>query len=109
MKIYKQFHGEILISEIGKELRRIVNIEKKPFKIMTGYGSESGKSNSKQAALTSLIKMKKAGIIRGYFPGGIKDQVLDSSSPYYEFKLDFGNSVKNDSDYGNEGIIFIFV
>lgn len=33
MKKYTEFHGDIQISEIGKELRRIVSIEKKSFKI----------------------------------------------------------------------------
>lgn len=109
MKTYRQFHGEILISEIGKELRDIVKREKSAFKILTGYGSSSGKSNSKHAALKSLRNMKKQGLIKGYCPGEVKNQLLSDNSPFYETKSLYESVLKNDSDFGNDGIIFVFV
>ena len=62
MKTYDIFHGYTLISEIGKELRKIIINEKSSFKILTGYGSKTGFSKSKQAALRSLAKIKKEGL-----------------------------------------------
>ncbi|MCK9493771.1 MAG: hypothetical protein M0Q00_05335 [Acholeplasmataceae bacterium] len=108
MKTYDIFHGYTLISEIGKELRKIIINEKSSFKILTGYGSKTGFSKSKQAALRSLAKIKKEGLIKGYFPGEVKDQLLSESSPYYDSKIQFEASVRKDKDYGNDGIIFIF-
>lgn len=109
MKTYKQFHGDIQITEIGKELRRIATIEKSNFKILTGYGSTTGASQSKHAALRSLSKMKKQGIIKGYLPGEVKHLLLPDSSPYYHTKLDYESILKSDSDFRNEGIIFVFI
>ncbi len=109
MKTYEAFHGNILISEIGKELRKIVKTEKTAFKILTGYGASSGSSQSKGAALRSLSKMKKEGIIQGYAPGEIKNQLLLDTSPYYDTKTRYESVLKGDSDFGNDGIIFIFV
>ena len=109
MKTYKQFHGEILISDIGKELRTIAKREKSDFKIMTGYGSLSGTSQSKIAAIKSLSKMKKEGLIKDFFPGEVKSQVLLPTSQYYEVKLTYEKQIKSDSDYGNDGIIFVFL
>ena len=109
MKTYKEFHGEVPITEIGKRLREIVRTEKKSFKILTGYGSTTIYSKSKQAAITSLIKMKKEGLIKAFFPGDVKYKTLYQNDNYYDDKVNYGNLVKNDLDYGNEGIIFIFV
>jgi len=108
MKIYREFHGNIEVKNVGKRLREICKTEKM-FKIMTGYGSVSGSSKCKNAALKSLSKMKIEGVVKGYFPGEIKNMLLDSNSIYYEDKLIFNNIVKNDPDYGNDGIIFVFV
>ena len=109
MKTYSQFHGEFLISEIGKELRKIVKIEKVSFKILTGYGSTSGSSRSKIAVLKSLGKMKKEGLIKAYLPGEIKDQILLDNSPYYNDKLKYESILRSDKDFGNDGIIFVFI
>lgn len=108
MKTYTEFHGEIDVKNIGKRLRDICKKEKM-FKIMTGYGSSSGISLSKNSAIKSLLKMKKEGIVKGFFPGEVKNMLLDEKSIYYEDKLNFSIFVKNDKDYGNDGIIFIFV
>lgn len=109
MRTYKQFHGDILISEIGKELREIVKSEKSAFKILTGYGSSSGVSNSKHAALKSLKSMKKQGLIKGYCPGEVKNQLLTQTSPFLETKSLYESVLKSDPDFGNDGIIFIFI
>lgn len=105
---YEQFHGDIQITEIGRELRKLVKVEKSSFKILTGYGSSTGSSKSKYAALKSLSKMKSEGLIKGYIPGEVKYQLLNSTSLYYEEKMTYGELLKNDSDYGNDGVIFIF-
>lgn len=109
MKVYPIFHGELLPSEVGKKLREIVKTEKSSFKIMTGYGSTTGISKSKQIALTTLKNLQKEGLIAGYFPGEVKNQVLNSTSQYYLSKLKYESSIKRDSDYGNDGIIYIFI
>ena len=109
MRTYKQFHGDVFISEIGKELRKIVKIEKKAFKILTGYGSGGGKSKSKQAALKSLRNMKKQELIKGYCPGEVKHQLLDQKSPFLETKNLYESVLKSDPDFGNDGIIFVFI
>lgn len=108
IKVYKEFHGDILPSEIGRKLRDIVK-QNKNFKIMTGYGSTTGVSESKKRALTSLRKMKKEGLITDYFPGDIKDQILSPNSSFYETKLKYESQVRKDRDYGNPGIIFIYI
>ncbi len=109
MKTYKQFHGDIEISEIGRELRKIAKQEKESFKILTGYGSTSGVSQSRISAIKSLRKMKKEGLISAFFPGEVRHQLLESTSPYYDAKIKYGEKVKQDIDFGNEGIIFIFI
>ena len=109
IKTYKQFHGNILISNIGSELRLIVKKENSNFKVLTGYGSTSGFSNSKTAVLKSLAKMKKEGLIKGFLPGEVKLQILMHTSSFYETKIAYERLIKNDSDYGNDGIIFVFV
>ena len=108
MKTYTEFHGEIDISNIGKRLRLISKSEV-CFKILTGYGASSYQSKSKQSALNSLSKMKKEGIISGYLPGEIAYQVLGETSIYYDTLLRYINIIKNDPDYGNDGVIFVFV
>ncbi|MBN2504998.1 MAG: hypothetical protein JXB20_06630 [Bacilli bacterium] len=109
MKTFTQFHGTTFIQDIGKELRSIVRNEKNSFKIMTGYGSSTGTSKSKTAALRSLAKMQSEGLIKGYFPGEVKNMLLSSDNPFHEAKMTYGQTVKNDPDYGNDGIIFIFI
>ena len=109
MKTYKQFHGEIEINQIGKELRTIIKTEHNNFKILTGYGSTSGKSLSKQAVIKSLSKLKKEGLIKGFLPGEVKYQLINSNSYLYEDKMKYSDIIKNDSDFGNEGIIFVFM
>lgn len=109
MKTYKQFHGEIEINQIGKELRNIVRVEKDNFKVLTGYDSTSGKSLSKQAVIKTLTKLKKEGLIKGFLPGDIKYQLVNSNSYLYEDKMKYCDSIKNDNDFGNEGIIFVFM
>ena len=109
MKTFREFHGETPITWIGKRLREIVRAEKKSFKILTGYGSTSNSSKSKQAAIKSLSKMKSEGLIKGFLPGEVKTILLTEKDYFYEDKLKFGSELKNDPDYGNDGIIFIFV
>lgn len=109
MKTYTEFHGDTPISDIGKRLREIVKLEKKSFKILTGYGSTSGVSQSKQAAIKSLTKMKKDGIIKGFLLGELKHKLIDNASLYNDDKQKYGPLIKNDPDYGNDGIIFVFV
>lgn len=109
MKLYEQFHGETAITNIGKEIRDILKDEQRDFKILTGYGSISNICLSKQAAIKSLTKLKKEGRIKGFLPGEIKYQVIDNKSPYFEDKSKYVNRIKSDKDYGNEGVIFVFV
>lgn len=109
MKTYKEFHGDIPSTNVGKRLREIVKIEKSSFKILTGYGSTTNSAKSKQAAIKSLNKMKKEGLIKGFLPGEVKFKLLKENDSFYEDKIKFQNDIMNDSDYGNEGIIFIFM
>lgn len=53
--------------------------------------------------------MKNEGLIRDFLPGEVRYEPLTSASPYYKAKMEYGNQIKNDSDYGNEGIVFIFI
>ena len=109
MKTYREFHGEIPITDIGKRLREIVGFEKQSFKILTGYGSTSNYSKSKEAAIKSLKKIKKEELIKGFLPGEIKTKLLTSNDYFYEDKQKYQDIIKNDPDYGNDGIIFIIV
>ena len=107
MKIYDEFHGETQINAIGKRLREIVKIEKRSFKVVTGHGSSTGVSRSKSAALRSLGKMKKEGLVKGFFPG---DSVnISKKDQYYQDRQTFSGLVNGDKDYFNPGIIFVFV
>ena len=67
MKTYDQFHGEVDIKDIGKELRIIIS-KGENFKILTGYGSTSYTCKSKTAALKSLANLKKVGLLRDSSP-----------------------------------------
>ena len=87
----------------------IVRTTHTSFKILTGYGSTGVTSKSKQAAIKSLTNMKKEGLIKGFFPGEVKTKLLSSKDYFYEDKVKFQNAIRNDPDYGNDGIIFIFV
>lgn len=109
MKVYREFHGDIRKEDIGKVLRDIVKKEKENFKILTGYGSTSTVSVSKIYALKSLKKMKKEGLIKGYLPGEVKYSSLTEKSDLYENKMRFSKFIKNDCDFGNEGIVYIFI
>lgn len=109
MRTYDEFHGRVPQKDIGKRLREIVKVEKKSFKIVTGYGSSSLRSQSKHAALSSLRRMVEEGIIVAYLPGEIKHEILKSNSSYFAYKIKYEARIKNDIDYGNDGIIFIFV
>ena len=109
MKIYREFHGETPINDIGKRLREIAKSEKKSFKILTGYGSTSMISKSKCASIKSLSKMKREGLIKGFLPGDVKTKLLTEKDYFYDDKLKYGNALKNDSDYGNDGIIFVIL
>lgn len=71
MKPYTEFHGGIEVKNIGKRLREICKKEKM-FKIMTGYGSSSGVSLSKNSAIKSLSKMKKKELLRNFFREKLK-------------------------------------
>lgn len=108
MKKYEEFHGNIEIRHIGEKLREIVLVQKEDFKIITGYGASSGTSKSKAAALRTLAKLKQEGMIAGYLPGDIFKMLITEKSPYYEDKQKYRDRVKHDSDFGNEGIIYIF-
>ena len=79
------------------------------FKILTGYGSTGIQSKSKFAAITSLTKMKKEGLIKAFSPGEVLTKLLTSNDPYYADKQKYQSLIKNDPDYGSDGIIFIFV
>ncbi len=109
MKTYTEFHGQIPPQDIGRRLRDIVKKEKTSFKIMTGYGASSGQSNSKKAALSSLRNMKKQGLISAYLPGEVKHHLLKESSSYYPTKMLYETQIRDDKDYGNDGIIYVFI
>lgn len=109
MKTY-DFHGTIEISEIGKEIRRICTIEKTSFKLLTGYGASSGVSKSKNAANKSLSKLKKEKVVKDYFSGNVLASLQTNQDSYeYYIKNEYGQRLKNNKDYGNDGIIFVFL
>ena len=109
MKTYEEFHGNILISDIGKRLREIIKTEKTSFKILTGYGSTSSSCKSKDAAIKSLKKMQKEGLIKAFLPGEINRMLLTENDYFYDAKIRYLKDIKNDKDLGNDGIIFIFL
>jgi len=109
MNIYDEFHGKIPVSQIGKRLREITKVEKGAYKIITGYGSTSARASSKFAALSSLRKMEQEGLIAGYLPGEVRNEAIKSNSAYFDFKLKYESQISKDSDYGNDGVIFIFM
>ncbi|MCQ2554348.1 MAG: hypothetical protein MJ171_01695 [Clostridia bacterium] len=109
MKQY-DFHGSIPIDQIGKELRAIA-MRRENFKILTGYGSTSGVSRSKDAALKSLKNMRAQGIIKAYLPAEKCTELLSHGDPYLEIKQRYKDVLSQDRDarIGNDGIIFVFV
>ena len=109
MRTY-DFHGSIEIAEIGKEIRRICKLESSSFKLLTGYGSVSGVSKSKNAAMKSLAKIKKEGLVKDYFSGDALSKLQTNENSYeYHIKNTYGQRLKNDKDFGNDGIIFVFI
>lgn len=109
MKTY-DFHGSINPSEIGKEIRTICKKEKTSFKLLTGYGSTSGTSKSKSAALMSLSKLKKENIVKDYFSGDVLAKLQTNENSYeYKIKQEYGRRLNRDRDYGNDGVIFVFL
>ena len=66
-------------------------------------------SKSKDAAIKSLTKIKKEGLIKGFIPGEALTKLLKENDTYYEDKSKYKDIIKNDPDWGNDGIIFIFV
>lgn len=109
MKTYDEFHGDIDIKNIGKRLKEIVKFEKDNFKILTGYGSTCGKSKSKESAIKTLSKMKKEGLIKGFLPGDINGMLINNTSMFYDTKIKYSELIKNDKDYKNDGVIFVFL
>ena len=89
MKTYREFHWETPITDIGRRLREIVRTEKSSFKKLTGYGSTSNSSKSRQAAIKSLTKMKSEGLINGFLPGKVKSKLLKQNDYFYEEKQIF--------------------
>ena len=109
MNTYNEFHGNIQASDIGKRLREIAKKET-AFKIMTGYGSSSGKCQSKKAALNSLKKMRQEGLITAYIPGEkVTELIANSNDPYRDVKERYKDILRTDRDSGNDGIVFVFV
>lgn len=107
MKTY-DFYGSILTTEIGRELRAICKKESKSFKLLTGYGSTSGIANSKHAAIKSLRKMRKEGLIKDFFSGEVLTDLQTNVNGYeYEVKNKYTQTYKNDKDCGNKGVIFV--
>ena len=53
--------------------------------------------------------MKSEGLIKAYLPGEIKYKLIDSKSEYYFDKLKYIKIIKDDKDFGNEGIIYVFL
>lgn len=53
--------------------------------------------------------MQKEGLIKGYLPGEVKNTLVTETSDLYENKNNFSKIIKDDPDYRNDGIIFIFV
>jgi hypothetical protein len=108
MKTY-DFHGSIDLSNIGKEIRQLLKIESKSFKLLTGYGSSSGVSKSKLKALTSLSKLRQEGLIKDYFSGDVLSRLQTNPESYeYQVKMLYAERLKQDKDFGNDGIIFVF-
>jgi hypothetical protein len=108
MKTY-DLHGSVQLTEIGKEIRRICREERTAFKLLTGYGSTSGISKSKSTAMKSLNKIKKEGLIKDYFSGDVLSKLQTNVDSYeYHIKNNYFQKLKNDKDFGNDGIIFVF-
>ena len=110
MKLY-DFHGSVPSNEIGKQLRAIVSGSKSDFKVLTGYGSQSGTCRSKDSALKSLRRMRREGLIKGFLPAEFYTEIVYSSDEFYDAKINYRHRIERDADarYGNEGVIFVFV
>lgn len=109
MRRYDEFHGQLPTKDIGKRLREIAKKEKEAFKVVTGYGSSSLRSASKVSVLASLRKMVEEGVIVGYLPGEVKHQLLKENSTYFPYKIKYEATIRGDVDYGNDGIVFVFI
>ena len=108
MRTYSQFHGEIPVHYIGKELR-VIAAKKQAFKIITGYGSNTGQSLSKNAALKSLRRMRREGVIKDYIPGEMVTELIINSADYYlTVRYKYWAELSKDRDKGNDGVIFVF-
>lgn len=110
MKLYN-FHGTVPPDEVGKKLRDIVRGSRSDFKVLTGYGSQSGICRSKMMALKALRKMRKEGLIKGFLPAEIFTEIVYSANEFYDVKMNYRHRIEMDRDarYGNEGVIFVFV
>ena len=53
--------------------------------------------------------MEQEGLIAGYLPGEVRNEAIKSNSAYFDFKLKYESQISKDSDYGNDGVIFIFM
>lgn len=109
MRVYREFHGNIHLSRIDFELRRVVRENKKPFKILTGYGSKTGSSSSKDYVIRGLNKLKNEKLIKGFIPGDVTKTILYPEDDHYLDKLNYLHLIKNDKDYSNSGIIFVII
>ncbi len=109
--ILYDFHGNVPLNEVGKELRSIVRKTGSDFKVLTGYGSQSGVCRSKMMALKSLRKMRKEGFFKGTAPAEIYTEIVYSADEFYDVKMNYRHRIEMDKDarYGNEGVIFVFV
>jgi len=109
MRTY-DFHGSIELTEIGKEIRRICAEESISFKLLTGYGSSSGVSKSKVAAMKSLSKLKREGVVKDYFSGDVLSKLQTYVNSYeYQVKTEYAQKLKKDNDFGNDGVIYVFM
>ena len=108
MTTYTQFHGEVPIDMIGKELRKIA-AKHKSFKVLTGYGATYGQCKSKAAVLRSLGKMKREGLIKDFIPGEKTTELITDPSDYFRsVKIQYRKILNSDIDRGNDGIIYVF-
>ncbi|MCF0150395.1 MAG: hypothetical protein HUJ80_03185 [Firmicutes bacterium] len=110
MKMH-DLHGTVEQDQIGKKLREYASSGESEFKILTGYGSTSGKCQSKATALRVLGKMKREGLIKAYLPAEKCKAVLWTTDSFYETKQQYQKRLASDRDaqIGNDGVIFVFV
>jgi len=105
------FHGTLPQEEIGKELRNIARTTKRDFKVLTGYGSQTGRCKSKEMVYKALRKMMKEGLIKAFLPAEAFPNILWTTDEFYEAKVGYSRRISKDHDArsGNEGITFVFV